>query len=58
MRQRKNSERFGFDYEYYMSDEMSPQRMLRIKIYCEGPTQTVLWLDESDQKKLKEVLGE
>ena len=58
MKQRKYSNRFQFEYEYYMSDNMSPQRMLHLRIYSEGPTQTDLWLDESDQKKLKEILGE
>lgn len=56
MKDRIKSNRFIFDYEYYMSDEYDPQRMLHLTLLSKGPMYTELWLDEDDQKKLKEVL--
>ena len=53
---RKLTDRFKFDYEYYDSDNIYPQRMLHIKIYGECPMQVDLWLDEKDQQILKELL--
>lgn len=55
MLHRKESKRFKFDYEYYIADGTG-ESMLHVKIFCEGAMQTDLWLDELDQKKLKEVL--
>lgn len=57
-RQRKSSKRFDFDFEYYASDGAKWQRMLHIKVFPQGAMQVDLWLDESDQEKLKEILGE
>lgn len=50
---RISSERFDFDYKYYNG---LWHRMLHIKIYTNGPSQTDLWLDEDDRKALKKVL--
>ncbi len=48
--------RFNFDYEYYDSDLLN-ERMLHIKIFTEGLMQVDLWLDKSDQEKLRDFLN-
>ena len=55
MKRRSISKRFIFEYEYYDAD-LIEERMLHVKIYDEGAIQVDLWLDEFDQKKLKEFL--
>jgi len=56
-RQRKSSESFDFDFEYYTSNGIKLQRMLHIKIFPKGAMQVDLWLDEQDQEELKEILN-
>lgn len=51
------SKRFIFEYEWYDADIVN-QRMLHIKIFGDMPMQVDLWLDEFDQKRLKEFLNE
>jgi len=55
MKKQIRSDRFKFDYEYYDAD-LTKDRMLHITIFGSMPMQVELWLDDLDQRKLKEVL--
>lgn len=58
LKRKINKGRFQFEYKYYNGDGMLRQRMLHLRVYSESPMQVDLWLDEKDQKILKEILEE